>query len=59
MKKKKDEEIKICLNCSHCIYIGEGDYICDADEPIIVMEEHQPNDNYWYCAGCDWEEDDS
>lgn len=57
MKKKKKEETKICLNCCHCIYIGEGDYICDVDEPIIVMEEHCPNDNYWYCAGCDWEEE--
>ena len=57
--KKRKEEVKICLNCSHCIYIGEGDYICDADDtPIVVMEEHCPNDNYWYCAGSEWEKED-
>ena len=44
------------MNCEHCIYIGEGDYICDADsELVLVMEEHCPNDNYWYCAGTEWE----
>lgn len=56
MKKK---EIKICANCEHCVYIGEGDYICDVDEPIIVMEEHIPNDNYFICGGADWEDSDN
>lgn len=52
------EEPKICNNCSHCIYIGEGDYICDAQEtPILVMEEHCPNDKYWWCNESEWEED--
>lgn len=55
---KKKEEPKICYNCGHCIYIGEGDYICDSDnEPIIVMEEHIPNENYYCCGGADWEEE--
>ncbi len=54
---KLKDDIKICINCDHCIYVGEGDYICDADsKPILVMEEHCPNDNYWYCAGSEWEE---
>ncbi len=53
------DEIKICNNCDHCIYIGEGDYICDADEkPIIIMEEHLPNDNFWWCASSEWEEEE-
>ena len=56
-KKSKETEFKICPTCTHCVYIGDGDYICDVDEPVIVMEEHIPNDNYWYCAGCDWEEE--
>lgn len=51
-------EGKVCVNCDHCIYIGEGDYICDADDkPIIVMEDHCPNDNYLCCGGADWEEE--
>lgn len=56
--EKNNKNIKVCLNCSHCIYIGESNYICDADnKPVLVMEEHCPNDNYWYCAGIDWESD--
>lgn len=53
------EEIKICNNCSHCIYVGEGDYICDVDDmPIIVMEDHQPNENFICCGLADWESED-
>lgn len=49
---------KICLTCANCIYIGEGDYICDAqEEPTFVMEEHMPNDNYCCCNELDWEEE--
>ena len=57
MKKTTMEEPKICVSCSHCIYIGEGDYICDAEAtPVLVMEEHCPNDNYWWCYESEWEE---
>lgn len=56
MKETKEDLPKICNTCDHCIYIGEGDYICDANEPIIVMEDHCPNDNFWYCTGCDYED---
>lgn len=52
------EEIKICSNCDHCVYIGDGDYICDVDEPVVVMEDHCPNDNYIYCGLADWEAED-
>lgn len=52
----KNKEIpKICDTCINCVYIGEGDYICDIDEPVLVIEEHCPNDNYCYCNECDWE----
>ena len=57
MRKKKQtkEKIKICSTCANCIYIGEGDYICDVDEPILVMEDHMPNENFCACNECDWE----
>lgn len=51
---KKDTTPKICSTCDNCIYIGEGDYFCDVNM-VLVMEEHQPNDNYDYCNECDWE----
>lgn len=53
-KHKKDTTPKICSTCDNCIYIGEGDYLCDVNM-VLVMEEHQPNDNYDYCNECDWE----
>ena len=59
MKKNEENyENKICINCDHCVYIGEGDYICNVDEPILVMEEFCPNDDYWCCGGADFENDE-
>lgn len=46
----------ICMNCDHCIYIGEGDSICDADyEPVLIMADWEPTDDFWYCNGADYE----
>lgn len=48
----------ICHNCDHCIYIGEGDSICDADEePRIVLGDWEPTDDFWWCAGSEFEND--
>ena len=55
MGKKQKTDIQICCNCANCIYIGEGDYICDVDEPILVMEDHVPNENFICCGLADWE----
>lgn len=52
------DDTKICLNCANCIYIGEGCSICDVDEPVVVLEDFTPTENYWKCAGCDWEDAD-
>ena len=46
----------VCSTCCHCVYIGEGDYICDLSEPVLVMEDFCPNDNHIYCGLADWEE---
>lgn len=37
--------------CDNCIYIGEGDFICDKGpgEPVIVVEDWQPNENAGRC----------
>ncbi len=48
--------VKTCDNCANCLYIGEGDYACMAGaEPVIVKEEHIPNENYCHCGGGLWE----
>lgn len=46
---------KMCQNCEHCVYICEGDFICDMDEPILVMEDYTPTEDYLYCDGVDYE----
>ena len=50
-----EEDFKCCDTCEHCMYIGEGDYICD-EHYVLVKEEHCPNDDYNYCNEVDWEE---
>lgn len=47
--------IKCCLTCDHCVYIGEGDYICDVDEPTLVLSDWKPTDMFNCCNECDWE----
>lgn len=58
MKNMKRDTPKICSTCEHCVYIGEGDFICDIDEQVIVMEDFMPNENYNCCNECDWEKAD-
>lgn len=55
-KKDKEENIKTCENCINCIYIGEGDFICDVDSPPkVILTDFTPTDEYWYCNGTDYE----
>lgn len=56
MRKKQKEQPKICNTCANCTYIGDGAFICIADEPILVMEDYIPNENFCACNECDWEE---
>ena len=55
MKVKKKEIIKCCLTCDHCVYIGEGDSICDVDEPVLILSDFEPTDMFNCCNECDWE----
>ncbi|MDD4188140.1 MAG: hypothetical protein PHX04_05245 [Bacilli bacterium] len=59
MKKSKNaEENKEanCFNCDNCLYIGEGDYICEAmEKPVIVITEYQPYKYFNFCKKKKWE----
>lgn len=37
--------------CDNCIYIGDGDFICDRGpgKPVLVEEDWEPNENYLMC----------
>lgn len=45
---------KICHNCGHCIYVGEGGYICDMSNDLVIVD-WQPTDEFMYCDGEDFE----
>lgn len=43
-----------CFNCNHCIYIGEGDHICDMTNDIVT-DDWQPTEDFYQCEGKDFE----
>ena len=51
MKNKKHGD---CFNCSNCQYHSEGDSYCDYNEPIFVIEDWLPSNNYMWCNGKYW-----
>jgi len=53
------EPNKCCDTCEYCMYICEGDYICDVevDEGAtvqLIKEDHTPTDHYFWCGGEYW-----
>jgi hypothetical protein len=45
--------------CENCIYIGEGDFMCDADDtPRIVLADFEPTEDFFWCNGSEWEDSD-
>lgn len=46
---KRPEKPRMCDPgmCDNCIYIGDGDFICDRGpgEPVLVVEDWEPNEN--------------
>ena len=42
-----------CETCEDCLYIGEGDFICDRYyPPVIVKEDWTPTNYYCNCKAC-------
>lgn len=50
-KRKKYQHRDKPRMCDRCVYIGEGDFICDKGpgEPVIVVEDWVPNENAGHC----------
>lgn len=57
-RKDRRKEVKVCENCDHCTYLGEGDFACmeDASDAVMVKEEWVPTSDYFHCGGEKWEE---
>ena len=38
-EKKKNKEIPVCLDlCEHCVYIENGDFICDETNQLVISD---------------------
>lgn len=52
-KKRRRPMPKTCdpNMCDHCMYLGEGDFVCDKGpgQPVLVVEDWQPNENAGRC----------
>lgn len=42
---------KICNDCALCIYIGEGDFICENEPDTVVIEDWEPTEDFMRCKG--------
>ena len=53
-KKKNREKFILCdpAVCDHCMYIGEGYFICDKNgmaEEVFVMRDWEVTDDFMWC----------
>ena len=49
------KRFKMCINCSVCVPVGEGDYLCEAADPsCLVLIEFKPTGEYLWCDGKEW-----
>lgn len=44
------EQTKNCYYCEHCIYLGEGGYMCGMSNDIVI-EDWQPTEDFNSCRG--------
>lgn len=51
----KVKEEKCCHNCTHCLYVGEGDSVCD-ENYTLVLDDWEPTDDYYNCGGKNFEQ---
>ena len=54
VKKVKRGRRMICDpgGCDHCIYVGEGDFLCDNTDDeayVVVMSDWEPTEQYPHC----------
>ena len=51
-KKKKFQKHRICAPevCDDCVYICEGDFLCEKQQEIVVAD-WQPTEYFMQCGG--------
>lgn len=56
VQRKTKKPIGDCFNCTNCQYHSEGDSYCDYEEPIFVLKDWVPTEDFMYCDGKHWTE---
>lgn len=49
-ESSRENVVKTCLDCDHCIYLGEGDHLCDLVDKFIT-EDWEPTEMFYNCMG--------
>lgn len=58
-EKEKEKEPICCMTCDHYIILDEGGAMCDADaEPVLLMDEWETTDDYFWCGGSEYESEE-
>lgn len=47
-KRKRRKQPKTCYECENCLYVGEGDHICDMSMTIVISD-WEPTDEFMCC----------
>lgn len=58
---KNHQVEKDCSTCTHWLYLGEGDHVCDLETApgalvTPLTEDFQFTDHYFWCGGKRWKE---
>ena len=56
-KKNTLENIICCFNCGRATYIGDGGYMCDKHDKIVI-DEWEATGDFMCCDGKDYKGDD-
>ena len=55
-RHKSKKKVIQCTECTHCLPMGEGDFLCDewdkmAEEPIVVIADYVHTSDFAMCNG--------
>lgn len=57
-KKPHLVEEKTCVGCDNCVYAEEGDFVC-IEHSKLVVEDWIPADDFYFCGGKDYIENET
>jgi hypothetical protein len=58
MRKKKRKPMtseRNCYNCTKCVYLSEGGYMCECNNEVVI-EDFEPTDDFYSCGGKEFEQ---